>query len=117
MKGVEGSDCGIFPEELRKPMKDHRHGSRFRRFKLGTYFICNVKICYKYSKLKFYLFLCICMKVDFFYRFKTFEKGVLKIIFRIKRKGIMRIFRKLCNKELHNLYSSPNINMTKSRRK
>jgi hypothetical protein len=41
----------------------------------------------------------------------------LKRIFRPKRDGVMREWRKLHNEELHNLYSSPSIiRIIKSRR-
>jgi hypothetical protein len=47
----------------------------------------------------------------------VFENGVLRRIFRPKRDEVTGGWRKLCNEELHNLYSSPNIiSMIKSRR-
>jgi hypothetical protein len=39
----------------------------------------------------------------------VFEKRALKKIFEPKRGRIIGDWRKLLNKELHNLYSSPNI--------
>jgi hypothetical protein len=43
------------------------------------------------------------------HRFRAFEKRVLRRIFWPKRKDMMGNCRKLHNKELHNLHSSPNI--------
>jgi hypothetical protein len=43
------------------------------------------------------------------YGLKVFEKRALRRIFGPKRGEIIRIWRKLHNEELHNLYSSPNI--------
>jgi hypothetical protein len=39
----------------------------------------------------------------------VFEKRVLRRISGPNRKEVIRGWRKLCNKELHNLYYSPNI--------
>jgi hypothetical protein len=51
------------------------------------------------------------------HRLRVFENGVLRIIFGTKRDEITREWRKLHNKELHILYSSPNIiRRIKSRR-
>jgi hypothetical protein len=48
---------------------------------------------------------------------KVFEKKVLKRMFRPNMDEILGGWRKLHNEELHNLYSSPNINrIIKSRR-
>jgi hypothetical protein len=47
----------------------------------------------------------------------VFENRVLRRIFGPKKYEVIGDWRKLHNKELHNLYSSPNIiRMTKSRR-
>jgi hypothetical protein len=47
----------------------------------------------------------------------VFENRVLRRIFRPKRDGVTRGWRKLHNEELHNLYSSPSIiRIIKSRR-
>jgi hypothetical protein len=40
---------------------------------------------------------------------RVYEEKVLRRIFRPKRDKIMGGWRKFCNEELHNLYSSPNI--------
>jgi hypothetical protein len=46
----------------------------------------------------------------------VFENRVLRTIFGPRRDEVRRDWRKLHNEELHNLYSSPNINrMIKSR--
>jgi hypothetical protein len=46
-----------------------------------------------------------------------FENTLLRRIFGPKRNEVMGVWRKLCNEELHNLYSSPGIiRMIKSRR-
>jgi hypothetical protein len=51
------------------------------------------------------------------YRLIAFETTVLRRIFRSKGKESMRGERKMCNNELHDLYSSPNIiMMMKSKR-
>jgi hypothetical protein len=42
-------------------------------------------------------------------RLRVFENRVLRRIFGLKRGEVMGGWRKLHNKELHNLYSSPNI--------
>jgi hypothetical protein len=44
------------------------------------------------------------------YKLRVFEGRVLKRIFGPKRDGVTGGWRKLHNEELHNLYSSPNIN-------
>jgi hypothetical protein len=50
-------------------------------------------------------------------RLRVFENRVLRRIFGPKRDEVMGDWRKLHNKELHNLYSLPNIiRMIKSRR-
>jgi hypothetical protein len=50
-------------------------------------------------------------------RLRVFEKRVLRRIFTLKRRVVTGSLRKLDNKELHNLYSSPNIiRMMKSKR-
>jgi hypothetical protein len=46
----------------------------------------------------------------------VFENKVLRRIFRPKRDEVTGEWRKLHNKELHNLYSSPDIRQVKSRR-
>jgi hypothetical protein len=46
----------------------------------------------------------------------VFEKRELRRIFGLKNHEVTGGWRKLHNEELHNLYSSPNIRMTKSRR-
>jgi hypothetical protein len=47
----------------------------------------------------------------------VFENRVLRRIFGLKRDEVIGDWRKLRNKELHNLYSSPNIiEMIKSKR-
>jgi hypothetical protein len=43
------------------------------------------------------------------HRLRVFENRVLRRIFGPKRDGVMGGWRKLYNKELHNLYSSPSI--------
>jgi hypothetical protein len=43
------------------------------------------------------------------HKLRVFENRVLRRIFRPKRDGVMGGWRKLHNKELHNLYSSPSI--------
>jgi hypothetical protein len=43
------------------------------------------------------------------HRLRVFENRVLRRIFGLKRNKVTRNWRKLCNEELHNLYSSPNI--------
>jgi hypothetical protein len=43
------------------------------------------------------------------YRLRVFENTVLRRIFGPKRDEVTRDWRKLHNEELHNLYSSPNI--------
>jgi hypothetical protein len=43
------------------------------------------------------------------YRIRVFEKRVLRGIFRLKRGEMGGGWRKLCNDELNNLCSSPNI--------
>jgi hypothetical protein len=51
------------------------------------------------------------------HKLRVFENRVLRRIFRPKRDGVMGGWRKLHNKELHNLYSSPSIiRIIKSRR-
>jgi hypothetical protein len=51
------------------------------------------------------------------HRLRVFENRVLRRIFRPKRDEVMGDWRKLRNKELHNLYLSPSIiRMMKSRR-
>jgi hypothetical protein len=51
------------------------------------------------------------------HRLRVFENRVLRRIFGLKRDEVTRGWRKLHNKELHNLYSSPSIiRMVKSRR-
>jgi hypothetical protein len=51
------------------------------------------------------------------HRLRVFENRVLRRIFGPKRDEVTGQWRKLHNKELHNLYSSPNtIRMIKSRR-
>jgi hypothetical protein len=51
------------------------------------------------------------------HRLRVFENGVLRRIFEWKRDEVVGSLRKLHNKELHNLYSSPSIiRMMKSRR-
>jgi hypothetical protein len=51
------------------------------------------------------------------HRLRVFENRVLRRIFGRKRDEVMGQWRKLHNEELHNLYSSPNINRyIKSRR-
>jgi hypothetical protein len=51
------------------------------------------------------------------HKLRVFENKVLRRIFRPKRDGVTGGWRKLHNKELHNLYSSPSINrIIKSRR-
>jgi hypothetical protein len=51
------------------------------------------------------------------HKLRVFENRVLRRIFGPKRDGVMGAWRKLCNEELHNLYSSPSIiRITKSRR-
>jgi hypothetical protein len=50
------------------------------------------------------------------HRLRVFENRMLRRIFGLKRDEVTKIWRKLHNEELHNLYSSPNvIRMTKSR--
>jgi hypothetical protein len=50
-------------------------------------------------------------------RLRVFENRVLKWIFRPKKDEVMGGWRKLHNKELHNLYCSPDIiSMIKARR-
>jgi hypothetical protein len=49
------------------------------------------------------------------HRLRVFENRVLRRIFGSKREEVIGGWRKLCNEELHNLYSSPSI-MIKSRR-
>jgi hypothetical protein len=47
----------------------------------------------------------------------VFESVVLKRIFGLKRDEVLGGWRKLCNEDLHNLYSLPSISrMIKSRR-
>jgi hypothetical protein len=43
------------------------------------------------------------------YRIMVFGNRVLRRIFRPKRDGIIGVWRKLRNEELHNLYSSRNV--------
>jgi hypothetical protein len=43
------------------------------------------------------------------HKLRVFENRVLRRIFGPKRDGVMGGWRKLYNKELHNLYSSPSI--------
>jgi hypothetical protein len=43
------------------------------------------------------------------HRLRVFENRVLRRIFVLKRDEVMGEWRKLCNGELHNLYSSPSI--------
>jgi hypothetical protein len=50
------------------------------------------------------------------HRLRAFENRVLRRIFRPKRDEVTGEWRKLHNEELHNLYSSPDINQVKSRR-
>jgi hypothetical protein len=51
------------------------------------------------------------------HKLRVFEKRVLRRIFVPKRDEVTESWRKLHNKELHTLYSSPNIiRMIKSRR-
>jgi hypothetical protein len=50
------------------------------------------------------------------YRLRAFENRVLRRIFGPKRDEVMGEWRKLHNEELHNLYSSPDISLVKSRR-
>jgi hypothetical protein len=51
------------------------------------------------------------------HRLRVFENRVLRRIYGPKRDEAMRGWRKLCNEELHNLYSSPGIiRMIKSKR-
>jgi hypothetical protein len=51
------------------------------------------------------------------HKLRVFENRVLRRIFRPKRDGVAGGWRKLHNKELHNLYSSPSIiRIIKSRR-
>jgi hypothetical protein len=51
------------------------------------------------------------------HKLRVFENRVLRRIFRPKRDGVTGEWRKLCNEELHNLYSSPSIiRIVKSRR-
>jgi hypothetical protein len=51
------------------------------------------------------------------YRLRVFENRVLRRIFSLKRDEVTGGWRKLHNKELRNLYSSPSINrMNKSKR-
>jgi hypothetical protein len=51
-------------------------------------------------------------------RLRVFETRVLRKIFGPKRDEVTEEWRRLCNEELHNLYSSPNIIRTlKSRTK
>jgi hypothetical protein len=51
------------------------------------------------------------------YRLKVFENRMPRRIFELKTDEVTVDWRKLLNKELHNLYSSPNIiRMTKSKR-
>jgi hypothetical protein len=49
------------------------------------------------------------MSVELGFRLKVFENRVLRRIFRPKRFEIIESWRKLHNRELHNLYSSPNL--------
>jgi hypothetical protein len=50
------------------------------------------------------------------YKYRVFENRVLRRIFGPKREEVAEGWRKLHNKELHNLYASPNIiRVTKSR--
>jgi hypothetical protein len=49
-------------------------------------------------------------------RLRVFENRVLRKIFRPKRDEVTGEWRRLHNEELHDLYSSPNIRMIKSRR-
>jgi hypothetical protein len=51
------------------------------------------------------------------HKLRVFENRVLRRIFGPKRDGVMGVWRKLHNEELHNLYSSPSIiRIIKSRR-
>jgi hypothetical protein len=51
------------------------------------------------------------------HKLRVFENRVLSIIFGPKRDGVMRGWKKLYNKKLHDLYSSPGIiRIIKSRR-
>jgi hypothetical protein len=51
------------------------------------------------------------------HRLRIFGNRVLKRIFGLKRVEIIGDWRKFCNEELYNMYSSPNIiRMMKSRR-
>jgi hypothetical protein len=43
------------------------------------------------------------------HRLRVFENRVLRRIFGPKRDKVMRVWRQLCNEDLHNLYSSPDI--------
>jgi hypothetical protein len=47
---------------------------------------------------------------------RAFDNWVLRNIFEIKREKIMGNLRKLCSEQLHELYSSLNVKMIKSRR-
>jgi hypothetical protein len=57
--------------------------------------------------------LSLNLKVE--HRMRLFENRMLRKIFRSKREEMIGGWRKLCNVELHNLHTSPNIKLRRIR--
>jgi hypothetical protein len=68
------------------------------------------------NEIKNYFHRIFIRSVDGEDRFRVFENRVLRRIFGPTKEEVAGGWRRLHNKELHNLYTSPNIRIIKSRR-